>query len=194
MRAPEPRVIADAISYRSGPGWIVAYVEGRTEPSVCHDIKALGHEAYLPAERVWGVKRGQRVEVSRPYFPGYVFASCDLQRDEWQRICDVDGVIDVLRNNDIPSRVPTAWIEALRYAEQVGELDRTKATPDYFHVGENVFVADGPFAGHRAIIQKFISKIREVRSLPPGRRARILIDFLGRQTEVELPVVALERV
>jgi len=177
---------------RSGPGWYVAQVEPRGEADVCKDIRAeLSLETYCPVERLRAQRRGRKVEqIIRPLIPGYVFVAFDRLRPGWQAIERVDGVVSLLGNGDIPSRVPTAWVEATRRAEAYGVFDRTRTAPNGFKVGDQVRLADGPFAGHHALIQEFIAKLK---SATARKRAKVLVSFMGRMTALDLPIESLER-
>lgn len=185
----EAPVIADAICYRSGPGWHVAQING-PERDIHIRVHQAGFEGWIPVERVNPSKARPHLDRLRPFIPGYIFVMFDPNIDAWSSLLDVKGVVGLLKNNDLPLRVPTAWVEALRYAEHVGELDRTKIDPDGFRVGDRVLISEGPFSGHHALIQGFMAKLK---STTARKRARVLIDFLGRMSEIELPVVSLER-
>ena len=181
------------ISYRSGPAWHVAYVEPRHEFKTCDEIVAAGFDAYCPAERLRGKPRlgPKRADpIIRPLFPRYLFVAFDPDRSDWTPLLRVDGVYDVLRNNGVPSRIPGAWVAALRKAEQVGMFDRTAHMPVMFKVGEQVRISDGSFAGFHAVIAEFVAKMR---STTARKRARVLFAFMGRMAAIDLPVTSLEK-
>lgn len=179
----------DPVSYSSGGSWVVCYTDARMEGRAAKDMASNGIEAFLPMERFRG-KPG-RPAVDRALFPRYVFARVDLYRDEWGRLLDIDGIMDVIRNCNTPSVVPDAWVSALRKAEACGMFDRTTVNPAGFNVGETVRIAEGTFSGMNALIQEFVGKIR---SAGATKRAKVLVEFMGRLVETELPVVSLEKV
>ena len=169
----------------SGPLWHVAYTEPRAEKDVCaalaHDI---GYGVFMPMERA-------RSYPSRPLMPRYVFVEVDPYRQDWQPIRHVDGVVDVLMSgDDVPGYVPTAWIDAISKAEACGMFDRTTVLPNHFALNELVRVSDGPFAGLNATIIEFIAKMR---SATASKRAKVLVQFMGRMAQAELPVTSLEK-
>jgi transcription antitermination factor NusG len=175
---------AENLSY-SGHLWHVAYVETRCEIDVAEDIHdELGFPVFVPAERIWTVRRGRRVQACSPLFSGYVFPRVDPYREDWQQILGIDGVIDVL------GRVPTAWVYAMQKAQDMGVFDRTVANASKFKVGERVRVSDGLFAGFNAIIEEFIAKLR---SATASKRAKVLVQFMGRMSAIEMDVTALEK-
>ncbi|HET7156089.1 MAG TPA: transcription termination/antitermination NusG family protein [Hyphomicrobiaceae bacterium] len=179
----------------SGALWHVCMVETGAEVDTAEDIHdTLGHQVFVPAERVWTIRRGRRVQACKPLFPGYIFPRVDPYREDWSRLRGIDGVIDVLgapREHDgIPSHVPDAAIDALRKAQDAGVFDRTKVAPDGYAIGETVRISEGPFAGHNAAIQAFVAKMR---SATARKRARLLVQFLGRMCQTEVDVTALEK-
>lgn len=168
--------------------WVVCYTEPRAERKAAIGMTETGTVSFLPLERFRG-KPGKD-PVERPLFPRYLFAKID-DGDEWGRLLAVDGVLDVLRNNNSPMRIPDFQIEGLRKAEAVGLFDHTTINPNGFAIGEQVRVAEGPFAGFNAEIREFVGKIRSATAI---KRARILVSFMGRMTGLEMPVTALEKV
>ncbi len=181
----------EQISYRSGPGWHVAYCGPQQQKRAKSGIEALGHEVYMPVEKLRRRLRGKTMLVERPLFGAYLFFSLDPHRQEWSPILAVDGVEDILRNNLVPSRVPEVWITMMRKAEMYGEFDRTPDSPQPFSVGETVRIGEGPFSGMHAVMQEFMAKLK---SSTATKRAKVLVEFFGRSIETEVEVCALERV
>jgi transcription antitermination factor NusG len=66
--------------------------------------------------RYW-IRFGRRVEVLRPYFPGYCFTRIELQ---WPGQCP--GVIRLVKIGDEPAHVPDEVIDAIRRCER-GAID-----------------------------------------------------------------------
>lgn len=176
----------------SGPLWHVAYTEPRAERDTSIDIAAeLGFGTFLPLEHLTEVHRGRKVKVARPLFSRYLFVQVDPYREDWQEILGVHGVVDVLMaSDDIPGYVPTASIEALRKAEAVGIFDRTTRFPNDFAIGETIRIGDGQFSGHNGIITEFMARMR---SATARKRAKLLVEFMGRMITLDLPVTSLEK-
>lgn len=179
------------VCYRTDAlAWHVAYTAPQAEGVVADGIKAIGLDCYVPVSRCNKVVRRRRVEIERPLFSRYVFFGVP-GLTPWRDVLDVDGVEDVLRNNDVPSRLPVAWIDTLRKMEGAGAFDKRPDAAAPFKIGEVVRISDGPFSGLNATVQAFMTKLRNVHA---DRRARVLLDFLGRQTAIEIELVALESV
>jgi transcription antitermination factor NusG len=194
----ERRIVASATERRSytGPLWHVVYTDPQAEKRVLHDIAHdLSFEAYTPIERFAKRVRGRLTDIERPFFPRYVFVMVDPYRQEWQRVLDIDGVADVLGqpalgSDGAPSHLPAGCIEAMRHAEECGLFDRTPTSPNKFKVGERVLVSEGPFAGFNAVIEEFIAKLH---SATASKRAKVLVEFMGRMSKAEIDLTALEK-
>ena len=75
--------------------WYVLHVYSGFENKVAEGIKdkakKLGlaervEEIMVPTEEIVEVKRGQRVNTERKFFPGYVLAKLDMDDDVWHLI------------------------------------------------------------------------------------------------------------
>lgn len=182
------------VSYQ-GPLWHVAMVETGGEIDAASDIHSeLGFPVFVPAERVWTMRRGRRVQACKPLFEGYIFPQVHPYRQDWQRLLDVDGVIDVLGrpadDRRRPSYIPNVLIDALRRAQDAGVFNRTTAKPERFDLGETVRIDDGVFKGHNGVITEFVAKMR---SATAKKRAKLLVQFMQRMVSTEVDVVALEK-
>lgn len=175
------------ISYHS-PSWIAVYVDTGTEMDVEAELAMSGYGIYLPLERVNG-KPG-RPHKLRPLFPGYVFAECMIESDEWGSICGIKGVIDVLQNGGRPSRISAGIVQGLMRAEAYGGFDYRRSAPAPFAVGEEVRIGAGMFSGFNAVIEKYVAKIR---SATASKRVKVLLEFMGAMRSLELEVCELER-
>ena len=106
-------------------------------------------------------------------FPGYLFARFDLGL-ALKTVCYARGVTGVVHFGGQYAEVPAAAVEALR-AETGGEELKVFEQP--FAPGDETTVLAGPFQGLQVVIRSV---------LPAKERVRILLDFLGRATEVEV--------
>lgn len=176
----------------AGPLWHVVYTEPRAEKDVCASIaKDLGFGTFMPMERFRPQPGAD--PVSRPLFQRYSLIEVDPYREDWQAVLAVDGVVDVVRMagcHDVPGYVPASWVEAMCKAEAVGMFDRTTILPNHFQLNELVRVSDGPFAGLNATIIEFLAKMR---SATASKRAKVLVSFMGRMAQAELPITSLEK-
>ena len=168
--------------------WHVAYTAPRAELELAEEIRSdLGFDAYVPVERLKVMRRGIRITVQRPLFSRYLFIQ---PTNEWQRVLKINGVIEVLRNGHGPSSVGDKYIQALQKAESVGAFDFTKKTPNMFNIGDKIRVSDGPLSGHDGVITEFVVKLK---SASANKRAKILVAFMNRMTEIEVDVAHIEK-
>jgi transcriptional antiterminator RfaH len=139
----------------------------------------LGIETYLPE-----VRRRFRGKLQQaPFFPGYLFAHMDLGEVALSRINATPGVLRLVSIDDQPQPMPAAAVELIR--ERVNSLNAHGGIiPHNFQPGDIVRLKRGPLEGLEAVF---------VGPMKPVERVRVLIDFLGRQSEAEVDVDLLER-
>jgi transcriptional antiterminator RfaH len=114
-------------------------------------------------------------------FPAYLFA-----RFDWKKSLDLVrhtyGVAGVVHFGSFWPRVPDHVVEDLR--ELIGEEGIRLIEPS-IAMGDEVEVAAGAFGGFRGIV---------ARVMPARDRVAVLLEFLGRQSTVELPIGEVEKV
>lgn len=113
------------------------------------------------------------VEVTEAMFPGYLFAQFDLTTS-LARVNYAPGVTTVVHFGERWPKVPDEVIEALRAGQGKDGLCDFGAC---LAPGDTVRIASGALGGLDAVI---------TRVMPGSKRVLVLMDFLGRQTTVEL--------
>ena len=104
----------------------------------------LFEEVMVPTEKVVEVRRGQKVDAERKFFPGYVLVKMDLTDEAYHLIKNTPKVTGFLGADNKPKPISDA--EAARIMHQVQEgIERPKPSVS-FEVGEQVRVSEGPFA------------------------------------------------
>ena len=163
--------------------WVVVFSSSTAQPRVLAALAAYEHEALMPATTfVKHHRGGESRKAFSPLFTGYTFAR--IEPSKVAEILAIEGVRDVLRaSNGKPVCVPDEAIEALRQAMRARLFDRTR-TGSGLEVGAEVRVTEGPFA-------RLVGKIA---SVSKRHRPLVLLKFLGRLTETEVPVDRLEEV
>lgn len=174
------------------PAWYVVYCHAKQEFRAKLGLGALGFQVYVPVEKRW-IRHARKREIrERPLFSRYIFVSFDVSEPgRLSSIVTTDGVLHILANplirgNEvtwIPEAVPEAFIAHLRRKEAAGDFDYTKPTCA-FSIGQEVRIAEGPFAGLNAIVH----------STPDNKKVEVLLDLLKRKTVVELEASGLEKV
>ncbi len=173
--------------------WYVLHVYSGFEAKVAEAIKekaeklGLGdqvEEILVPTEEVVEVKRGQRVNVERKFFPGYVLARLQMDDNVWHLIKDTPKVSGFLgAGGNKP--VPITDREAQRILKQVQEgIERPRPSVVY-DVGEEVKVTEGPFASFNGIVEE----VDEEKA-----KLKVSVSIFGRATPVELEYAQVEKV
>lgn len=171
--------------------WYVLHVYSGFEEKVADAIRekarkqGLEHaveEIMVPTEEVVEVKRGQRVNAERKFFPGYVLAKLDMDDNVWHMIKDTPKVTGFLGANNKPAPISQKEAEGLIKQIQEGvERPRPSIT---FDVGEEVKVADGPFASFNGLVEE----VDEEKG-----KLKVSVSIFGRSTPVELEYSQVEK-
>ena len=137
-----------------------------------------GIEVLNPRIRFARPTRQGRIWVTEALFPNYLFARFDW-RTALTRVHYSPGVSGVVHFGNKWPTVPDAVMEEL--SAVLGQ-DEVHEVPAALQPGDNVTIAGGAFHGLEAVITQVM----------PGReRVTVLLDFLGRQTAVEVGVTAI---
>ena len=140
-------------------------------------------EIMVPTEEVVEVKRGQRVQAERKFFPGYVLAKVDMDDNVWHLIKDTPKVTGFLGAGNKPC--PISEGEASQLIQQIQEgVDRPRPSV-VFDIGEEVKVTDGPFASFNG----FVEEVDEEKG-----KLKVSVSIFGRATPVELEYGQVEKI
>ncbi|MBK1865608.1 transcription termination/antitermination protein NusG [Aestuariivirga sp. YIM B02566] len=171
--------------------WYIVHAYSNFEKKVADSIKeqsvqkGLGElfEAVLvPTEEVVEIRRGRKFKSERRFFPGYVLVKMDLTDQAYHLIKNTPKVTGFLGSDNKP--IPITDAEAARILNQVQEGIERPKTSVRFEVGEQVRVADGPFASFNGLVEE-VDEQRE--------RLKVAVSIFGRPTPVELEYGQVEK-
>ena len=152
------------------------------ERAVAAGLDECFEEIVVPMEEVVEVRRGRKVATERKFFPGYVLVKMDMNDKAFVLIKNTPKVTGFLGADNKPQPITEA--EAQRILNQVKEgVDRPKPSIS-FEIGEQVRVADGPFASFNGHVEE----VDEERA-----RLKVAVSIFGRATPVELEYGQVEK-
>jgi transcriptional antiterminator RfaH len=137
-------------------------------------------EVFNPRIRYRRSTRRGPVWFTESLFPSYVFARFNW-REQLRLVYHSAGVATIVHFGTRWPTISDATIAELQASIGDEEVRVVEAQPE---VGEEVEIAGGPFHGLHGII---------TRLLPARMRVAILLEFLGRQTMVEVPMTEIVR-
>jgi transcriptional antiterminator NusG len=156
--------------------------ESIREQAASQGLSDLFDDILVPTEEVVEVRRGRKVASERRFFPGYVLAKMEMTDQAYHLIKNTPKVTGFLGSDNKP--MPISDAEAERILHQVQEgIERPRPSISY-EVGEQVRVADGPFASFSGLIEE----VDEERS-----RVKVAVSIFGRPTPVELEFAQVEK-
>ncbi len=171
--------------------WYIVHAYSNFERKVADSIKERAvssglddrfEEVLVPMEEVVEMRRGRKVASERKFFPGYVLVKMDLNDETYHLIKDTPKVTGFLGTENKP--IPITEEEAGRILQQVQEgVERPKPSVT-FEIGEQVRVADGPFASFNGLVEE----VDEERA-----RLKVAVSIFGRATPVELEYAQVEK-
>ena len=171
--------------------WYIVHAYSNFERKVAAAILERAHsqgldklfdDVLVPMEEVVEMRRGRKVSTERKFFPGYVLAKMEMNDETYHLVKNTPKVTSFLGTDNKP--IPITEEEAMRILQQVQEgVERPKPSIS-FEIGEQVRVADGPFASFNGLVEE----VDEERA-----RLKVAVSIFGRATPVELEYGQVEK-
>ena len=180
---------------RTAPGdWYVVHsyagYEKKVKGNLANRITSLNMEDYIfqvevPEEEVMEIKNGQRKQVKRNVFPGYVLVRMELTDESWSCVRNTPGVTGFVGNAHHPSPLTLPEVENILAPRPVKKSDKIDIRMIDFEINESVTVMDGPFATLPATISEI---------MPEQGKLKVLVSIFGRETPVELSFNQVQKI
>lgn len=141
-------------------------------------LQELIQEVRVPTEKVTEItESGQRKEVERKVFPGYVIVKMVMSDETWYVVRNIRGCTGFVGPSSKP--VPLTDDEVAKLGIEQRSIEVS------FQVGDSVTIVDGPLEG-------FIGTVEELDV--EKNRVRVMVSMFGRDTPVELELDQAELV
>ena len=179
----------------NAPGdWFVIHsyagYENRVKGNLENRIQSLNMEDFIfqievPKEEITEIKNGQKRQVTRNVFPGYVLVRMDLTDESWTVVRNTPGVTGFVGHGHNPNPLTFSEVEAILAPRPLKKSERPQIKVVDFEIGESVTVMDGPFATLPASISEI---------MPEQAKLKVLVSIFGRETPVELSFSQVQKI
>jgi len=179
----------DELAQEDGRAWYVVHCYSGYENKVRHNleqrIESMGlkdriFDVVVPTEEEIEVKEGKRRTVERRVFPGYILVNMIMSEESWYVVRNTPGVTGFVGMGTQPTPLrPEEVAQIIKRME--AEAPHIKVT---FRSGERVRIVDGPFNDFRGTVAEIDMERAKV---------RVMVNFFGRETPVELDFLQVEK-
>ena len=172
-----------------GRAWYVIHCYSGYENKVRHNleqrIETMGmkdkiFDIVVPTEEEIEVKEGKRRTVERRVFPGYILVNMIMSEESWYVVRNTPGVTGFVGMGNTPTALRSEEVSQI-IKRMEAEAPRIKVT---FKSGERVRIVDGPFNDFRGTVSEIDMERAKV---------RVMVNFFGRETPVELDFLQVEK-
>ena len=137
----------------------------------------------IPTEQVTELKKGQKKQMERKFFPGYMLVQMEMNDDTWhlvRKTPNVMGFMGGTRNKP----VPLSEDELNRITNRVEKTTEQPVFKTVFESGETVRINDGPFNDFSGTVEEVDYEKNII---------RVSVSIFGKSTPVELNFSQVEK-
>jgi transcriptional antiterminator NusG len=172
-----------------GTEWYVIHsysgYENKVRKNLLHRIESMDmqdkiFQVVVPTEEEVELRDGQRRIIERRVFPGYILVEMVLDEDSWYVVRNTPGVTGFVGSGNSPTALRSEEVDKI-LKRMDAEAPKIKIS---FKVGQKVRIVEGPF-------EDFMGTVDEIDL--DRTRVRVLVNFFGRETPIELDFLQVER-
>lgn len=153
--------------------WYLASSKTREEFRAVENLYNQGIKAFAPSINVEKIRAGKKTVVTEAMFKGYLFVNLFPEHGLWHKVRSTRGVRDWVRFSGKASQVPCGLVELFI---KENAANKQRVIKKCFNQGDKVEILSGPFKGLKGLYKTSCGETR----------ALILIEFLGKQSQLEL--------
>ncbi|MFT5441704.1 MAG: transcriptional antiterminator NusG [Myxococcota bacterium] len=174
----------------SSKKWYIVHTysgqEARAKQGLLERASTLGFEdkfdeILIPEENVVEMVKGQKRNMKRKFFPGYIMVRMDLDDETWHIVKGTPKITGFVGGATNPPSISEEEVAKMTQRMKDGaEKPKPMIT---FGEGENVRVIDGPFANFSGFVDEV---------MPEKEKLRVMVQVFGRATPVVLDYTNVE--
>ena len=181
--------LSEDVQEDDGRAWYVVHCYSGYENKVRHNleqrIETMGmkdeiFDVVVPTEEEIEVKDGKRRTIERRVFPGYILVNLTLAEESWYVVRNTPGVTGFVGMGSTPTPLRSEEVAQI-IKRMEADAPRIKVT---FKPGERIRIVDGPFNDFRGTVDVIDMEKAKV---------RVMVNFFGRETPVELDFLQVEK-
>ncbi|MAC03930.1 MAG: transcription termination/antitermination protein NusG [Gammaproteobacteria bacterium] len=159
---------------------VKASLEERIEMS---GLSEMFGEIMIPTEQVTELKKGQKKQMERKFFPGYMLVEMNMNDDTWHLVRKTPNVMGFLGGTK-NKPLPLSEKELNRITNRVEQTTEQPVFKTVFESGETVRINDGPFNDFNGIVEEVDYEKNLI---------RVSVSIFGKSTPVELNFSQVEK-
>lgn len=171
--------------------WYIIHTYSGSENKISETIKENAEkkglsdyigDILIPTEEVCEIKNGEKTNVTKKYFPGYILIKMILNEETWHLVRSTPRVTGFLGSKNKPS--PINEKEVQRIVSQIEKSAEKPRMSAVYEVGDQVRIVDGAFSSFSG----FVDEVSEDK-----QKLKVSVVIFGRATPVELDYTQVEK-
>ena len=172
--------------------WYVVHAYSNFEHKVCTSLKErierlemqeFFGEILVPTETVVEMRKGQKRQSERKFFPGYILVEMEMNDSSWHLVKETPKVLGFIGGTK-EKPAPITQKEADAILQRVQDGENAPKPKILFDIGELVRVTEGPFADFNGEVEDINYEKSKI---------RVAVSIFGRSTPVELAFGQVEK-